>query len=87
MNAVRSWHLGIVSLPKGEKNETRVAEAREKYDAALAKKVLTEIPETPELVVLAGWMHIFSRAFIEPLQKAGIKIINLHPALPGESFL
>jgi phosphoribosylglycinamide formyltransferase len=64
-----------------------VAEAREKYDAALAKKVLTEIPEIPELVVLAGWMHIFSKAFIEPLQKAGIKIINLHPALPGESFV
>ena len=28
-------------------------------------------------------MHILSDAFLEPLQKEGIDIINLHPALPG----
>lgn len=72
-------------LPKGEKNETKVAEARQKYDAALAEKVLAE-KERPDLIVLAGWMHIFSAAFLEPLQKAGTLIINLHPALPGESL-
>ncbi|KAI2632055.1 formyl transferase [Hypoxylon sp. NC1633] len=73
-------------LAKGEKDEEKVAEAREKYDAALATKVLTEGPERPELVVLAGWMHVFSKAFLIPLEAAGIKIINLHPALPGESL-
>ncbi|RQM07483.1 hypothetical protein DH86_00002996 [Scytalidium sp. 3C] len=62
-------------LPKGEKDEKKVKEAREKYDAALANKVLHENQETPELVVLAGWMH--------PLEEAGIRVINLHPALPG----
>lgn len=72
-------------LPKGEKDETRVAEARQKYDAALAQKVLAE-EQRPELIVLAGWMHVFSGAFLEPLEKEGIKVINLHPALPGKSF-
>ncbi|KAF4980984.1 hypothetical protein FDECE_17772 [Fusarium decemcellulare] len=70
-------------LPKGEKDENKVTEARQKYDAALAQKVLSE-KEKPELIVLAGWMHVFSAPFLEPLEKAGIKVINLHPALPGE---
>lgn len=70
-------------LPKGEKDETKVAEARQKYDAALAEKVLAE-EQRPALIVLAGWMHVFSAAFLEPLEKEGIKVINLHPALPGK---
>lgn len=68
-------------LAKGEKNEAKVHEARERYDAALAEKVLSE---KPELIVLAGWMHVFGRTFLEPLEKEGIKVINLHPALPGK---
>ncbi len=74
-------------LLKGEKDEKKVTEAREKYDAALAKKILTENKESPELVILAGWMHVFSGAFLEPLERAGIKVINLHPSLPGESLV
>lgn len=70
-------------LPKGVKDEATVAEARSKYDAALAEKVLA-LEERPELIVLAGWMHVFAASFLEPLEKAGIKVINLHPALPGE---
>ncbi|KAL2114312.1 hypothetical protein VUR80DRAFT_9534 [Thermomyces stellatus] len=70
-------------LPKGEKDPEKVADARKRYDAALAERVLA-LEERPELVVLAGWMHVFSAPFLEPLQKAGIRIINLHPALPGE---
>lgn len=61
-----------------------MAEARRAYDAALAERVLG-MEERPELVVLAGWMHVFSAPFLEPLQRAGVKVINLHPALPGES--
>ncbi|KAI9155157.1 phosphoribosylglycinamide formyltransferase [Paramyrothecium foliicola] len=70
-------------LQKGEKDEQKVVEGRQKYDAALAAKILAA-EEKPELIVLAGWMHVFSPAFLEPLAKAGIRIINLHPALPGE---
>ncbi|KAI1505612.1 formyl transferase [Biscogniauxia marginata] len=71
-------------LPKGEKDEKKVAEARRQYDAALAEKVLSQDKEKPDLVILAGWMHVFSSAFLEPLERAGTKVINLHPALPGE---
>lgn len=37
----------------------------------------------PDLIVCAGWMLILSPAALQPLEAAGITIINLHPALPG----
>ncbi|KAF4454560.1 phosphoribosylglycinamide formyltransferase [Fusarium austroafricanum] len=70
-------------LKKGETDEQTVTEGRRKYDAALAEKILSA-NEKPELIVLAGWMHVFSTAFLDPIQKAGLNVINLHPALPGE---
>jgi len=66
--------------------------SRQDYDEELSKRVL-EL--NPDLVVLAGWMHILSEAFLEPLVRPSkdqgkegakgekIPIINLHPALPG----
>ncbi|RYP27343.1 hypothetical protein DL767_007715 [Monosporascus sp. MG133] len=72
-------------LAKGERDEARVREARERYDAALAQRVLAgfgDVRERPELVVLAGWMHVFGRAFLEPLEREGVSVINLHPSLP-----
>ncbi|KAJ1862385.1 phosphoribosylglycinamide formyltransferase [Coemansia sp. RSA 2703] len=51
---------------------------REDYDLELATRVSEY---TPDLVVLAGWMHILSPAFIDRFNG---RIINLHPALPGE---
>ena len=67
-------------LAKGEKDEAKVADARARYDGALAEKVLAMSPEErPELVVLAGWMHVFGAAFLEPLASKGIRVINLHP--------
>lgn len=62
---------------------------RTDYDAKLAEIVL-ELQ--PDLVVLAGWMHILSERFLQPLVRPAteegkggekIPIINLHPALPG----
>ncbi|KAF5708623.1 phosphoribosylglycinamide formyltransferase [Fusarium globosum] len=70
-------------LGKGESDEQKVTEGRRKYDAALAEKILSA-DEKPELIVLAGWMHVFSTAFLDPIQRAGLNVINLHPALPGE---
>ncbi|POR33706.1 Phosphoribosylglycinamide formyltransferase [Tolypocladium paradoxum] len=67
---------------KGEKDAERLQEARDKYDAALADKVLASEPR-PQLIVLAGWMYIFGEKFLDPVSAAGIKVINLHPALPG----
>lgn len=53
------------------------AAARTAYDANLARQLL---PYQPDLIVLAGWMHIFSAAFLEHFPA---QVINLHPALPG----
>ncbi|KAL8684388.1 MAG: hypothetical protein Q9218_008313, partial [Villophora microphyllina] len=53
---------------------------RQSYDQTLADLVLQD---QPHLVVCAGWMHIVSPAFLNPLEKAGVPAINLHPALPG----
>ncbi len=51
---------------------------RADYDADLAA-LLAEF--TPDWVVLAGWMHIFSDAFLQHYPQ---RIVNLHPALPGQ---
>lgn len=69
---------------KGEKDTEKLAEARSRYDAALADKV---IQQSPDLIVLAGWMHVFTPSFLDPLAGKGVPIINLHPALPGECLL
>ncbi len=50
---------------------------RQSYDVALAQEVAKT---RPDLVVLAGWMHILSPAFLD---HCAAKVINLHPALPG----
>jgi phosphoribosylglycinamide formyltransferase len=69
---------------KGESDPQKIQEARDKYDEALARKVLDDDPEArPHLIVLAGWMYVFGEHFLTPISAEGIKIINLHPALPG----
>lgn len=67
---------------KGEKDTEKLADARSRYDAALADKL---IQQNPDLIVLAGWMHVFTPSFLNPLAEKGVPIINLHPALPGKS--
>ncbi|KAI1107901.1 phosphoribosylglycinamide formyltransferase [Jackrogersella minutella] len=64
----------------GEKDPAALKEARLKYDAALAERILRD---EPDLIVLAGWMHVLTTAFLRPVSDAGVPIINLHPALPG----
>jgi phosphoribosylglycinamide formyltransferase-1 len=51
---------------------------REAWDAALADQVAAM---TPDLVVLAGWMRILGTSFLDRFPG---RVINLHPALPGE---
>lgn len=69
-------------LRKGETDEQKVAKGRQRYDAAMAARILSTGKERPELIILAGWMHVFSSAFLEPIETAGVRIINIHPALP-----
>lgn len=52
-------------------------QSRVEYDADLAAQIATV---KPDLVVLAGWMHIFSATFLGCFPR---RVINLHPALPG----
>lgn len=52
--------------------------SREEYDADLAALVREA---SPDWVVLAGWMHILSQAF---LRHFPYRVVNLHPALPGQ---
>ncbi|KAI0180397.1 phosphoribosylglycinamide formyltransferase [Hypoxylon sp. FL1284] len=84
---IPSDYFNLIShgfLQKGESDEQKVAEARRRYDTSLAERILSTDKEKPELIVLAGWMYVFSSAFLDPIEKAGVRIINLHPALPGE---
>lgn len=52
--------------------------SRADYDADLAAQIA---PYQPDLLVLAGWMHIFSSTFLDQFPR---RVINLHPALPGQ---
>lgn len=70
-------------MPYKKKHPESVDAAREEYDADLAKMILSQTPR-PDMIVCAGWMHIVTPAFLGPIAEAKIKIINLHPALPGE---
>lgn len=62
-------HLTLTPLP---------GEPRRDYDARLADHVE---PFEPDHVVLLGWMRILSLSF---LGRFPGRVINLHPALPGE---
>lgn len=57
-----------------------VQAAREEYDSELAKLVLQD---SPALVVCLGFLHVLTRNFLDPIETAQVRIINLHPALPG----
>lgn len=51
--------------------------SRQEYDTDLAKTVNAY---QPDYVILAGWMRLLSMAFLENFP---MRVINLHPALPG----
>ncbi|PGH28848.1 phosphoribosylglycinamide formyltransferase [[Emmonsia] crescens] len=61
--------------------EKGIKQAHEEYDKELARLILED---SPELVVCLGFMHVLSPAFLDPVKDTDIKVINLHPALPGE---
>lgn len=73
----RAENAGIPTLYFPFKPYRDAGKSRETYDADLAQKVSVY---QPDLVVLAGWMHILSPAFLDHFPH---RVINLHPALPG----
>lgn len=74
---VRAEKAGIPTLYFPLKPYKDAGKDRHIYDADLAEKIA---PYNPDLIVLAGWMHIFSPAFLDHFPR---KVINLHPALPN----
>lgn len=57
---------------------TKAGRSRREYDAQLAAILHTF---DVEWVVQAGWMHLFSSAFLDRFPS---RVVNLHPALPGQ---
>jgi formyltetrahydrofolate-dependent phosphoribosylglycinamide formyltransferase len=74
---IRAARAAISTLYYPLKPYTTSGRSREEYDADLAQQILVQ---QPDLIVLAGWMHVFSTAFLDRFPG---KVINLHPALPG----
>jgi phosphoribosylglycinamide formyltransferase 1 len=64
--------VAAIALPR------ETGEERPAYDARLAAEVGRH---QPDLVVLAGWMRVLTMAFLARFPN---RVINLHPALPGE---
>jgi len=56
----------------------RRQQSRLAYDLQLADLLMSL---SADLIVLAGWMHILSAEFLNYFPQ---KVINLHPALPGQ---
>jgi formyltetrahydrofolate-dependent phosphoribosylglycinamide formyltransferase len=75
---VRAEQAGIPTLYFPFKPYKDAGRPREEYDADLADQMASF---APDLVVLAGWMHVLSPAFLDRFPG---RVLNLHPALPGQ---
>lgn len=83
---LKTYYKGV---PKENADERKAK--RELFNSELANLLIYGNVEgksdddyvQPDLIVCAGWMLILSPTVLTPLEKAGITIINLHPALPG----
>ncbi|MFN3334078.1 MAG: phosphoribosylglycinamide formyltransferase [Caldilinea sp.] len=75
---VRAEKAGIPTRYLPLKPYTAAGRTRADYDADLAQIVAEA---APDWIVLAGWMHILSRAFLD---RFPYRVVNLHPALPGK---
>ena len=73
---VRAELAGVPTLYFPFKPYKDAGRGRDQYDADLAT---TLQPYQPDLIVLAGWMHVLSPAFLTHFPH---QVINLHPALP-----
>lgn len=72
LERARAAGVPAICLPKPKEME------REEYDRELAVRVRAY---EPDWVVLAGWMRVLTSTFLDRFPG---RVINLHPALPGE---
>ena len=85
-NAIPPIPTACLALQPFLKNHP--GKTRDDYDVEIAKIVLGE---NPDVVVLAGWMHVLGDGFLEAMTSDTLSdgsvsktpVINLHPALPG----
>ncbi len=75
---IRAENAGVPTAYFPFKPYREAGKPRAEYDADLAELIR---PYQPDLIILAGWMHILSAAFLDPFPN---RVINLHPALPGQ---
>jgi formyltetrahydrofolate-dependent phosphoribosylglycinamide formyltransferase len=74
-------YLALQPYLKSASATTTTDRTRNTYDAEIARIVLEA---RPDIVVLAGWMHVFGEGFFDAVVVgSSIAVINLHPALPG----
>jgi phosphoribosylglycinamide formyltransferase len=76
----RAQNFDIPTKVHNLKNYKDSGKTRIEYDIDLAKHCLEF---NPNLIVLAGFMHVLSPEFLTQIPQ-GVPIINLHPALPGQ---
>jgi phosphoribosylglycinamide formyltransferase-1 len=74
----RARRAGIPTLYLSLKQYLDDGRGRAQYDADLAAGVAAY---RPDWICLAGWMHVLSNAFLQRFPK---RVINLHPAMPGQ---
>jgi formyltetrahydrofolate-dependent phosphoribosylglycinamide formyltransferase len=75
---IRAQQAGIERLYFPLRPYREAGKSREAYDAELAATISAY---EPDLIVLAGWMHVLSPAFLDHFPG---RVLNLHPALPGQ---
>jgi formyltetrahydrofolate-dependent phosphoribosylglycinamide formyltransferase len=75
---VRAERAGIPTLCFPLKPYRDMGHSRKEYDTNLAEQVAAY---NLDLIVLAGWMHVLSPAFLDRFPD---HVLNLHPALPGQ---
>ena len=73
----RAAKHGIPTIYHPLRPYRKAGHSREEYDRDLLKKLA---PYHVDLIVMAGWMHLFTMAFLAAFSG---RIINIHPALPG----
>jgi formyltetrahydrofolate-dependent phosphoribosylglycinamide formyltransferase len=75
----RAKKAGIPTLTFSLKQFKDQGKTRVDFDVHVAKTIQEQYK--PDLVILAGWMHILSPEFLSYFSN---NVMNLHPALPGQ---
>jgi folate-dependent phosphoribosylglycinamide formyltransferase PurN len=76
MKKAQKHNISTSSIPSYGKLKN--PEKRLEYEQELINKIKQN---TPDVIVLAGWMLILGDKFLQTMQEMEIPVLNLHPAL------